>query len=923
MPQLQINSTNIGTFDFNVTFDVYNRKVLFDATPTSFNNISGSGILYVQGIAFSLKDQDGVELATIDFANPQIPNPSQSLEYELDLSSVGLAFLFQTYQIVGAIKDQDNRVYTTTPVYKKVCKPNEINESGYVQGIFQVQANCTDNVLSVKDLTPYIYDGKTPDSVTKDGTLSYPTGTITAVNFTGTPFNNDVVYTGEYRINCESVAKYDLSDGVFVDVSYWVNNVFSITCANKIADLMCCMVDLQQKAIQNCNNAIGKHAQQQLQEISIPFLIGLTKEINGQDASKEAEMIRKTLNCGCGDKSIRRNEFTPINPFVTSIVLQGVGGTTISGTQINGNTKTFFVQSNSYQVVKGNPLDLAFSIEVDTSVENVVKYKITINYEVLAGTILNAIGNNPTLLTQFNALVEAVSFSVDLSNLNGGCIIDLSSTNYFLSLRVPSAAATIKNVVINANTLTPTSPIVVSDEAGIEAWLNGLGLGSFQVSLSNSPAGAYVNILTVGNANTPSTATFVINGQDNIVAFQKTNKSLVAFLQAVVDYLCNLNALQVALGNNLALCSFDYNGNLVTTSYQTGSSQQSFNTGVAAAICNLANRINTLTGVTCAKIKAAFVENPNVTIANSDTFMANIGGNCTLVSPRQVALSVINSINSFSDVKTAFCGISCDTPVSCPDVTNNNLSVVGTDIAVYGLTWSQAPAAAQTVTVRYRVNGTSVWSVATNALSILPNGNINGSTPYLITGLLQGTTYDVQLLNNCGGVGFLSQVTVPTQGIYSDDYRYGAVLYAICGATPVTLYSEFPFATGVIMYTNVGLTTPLLGQFYITNASGAIYSMDAATGTVGALTGSACTNGEEGIYAANNNAATICSVSTTTYYTDGSFAIGKVIYTDASLTNPLTGFTYIAWYDGDTGRIYNINSTTGVVGANTGLTCAP
>lgn len=48
MPQLQINSTNIGTFDFNVTFDVYNRKVLFDATPTSFNNISGSGILYVQ-----------------------------------------------------------------------------------------------------------------------------------------------------------------------------------------------------------------------------------------------------------------------------------------------------------------------------------------------------------------------------------------------------------------------------------------------------------------------------------------------------------------------------------------------------------------------------------------------------------------------------------------------------------------------------------------------------------------------------------------------------------------------------------------------------------------------------------------------------------------------------------------------------------
>ena len=73
MPQISINSANIISFGFSASFDIMNRSVLFDtSTLTIYQGSSGSGIFNVQGIAFSLVDQDGVELMGVDWSNPQI-----------------------------------------------------------------------------------------------------------------------------------------------------------------------------------------------------------------------------------------------------------------------------------------------------------------------------------------------------------------------------------------------------------------------------------------------------------------------------------------------------------------------------------------------------------------------------------------------------------------------------------------------------------------------------------------------------------------------------------------------------------------------------------------------------------------------------------------------------------------------------------
>lgn len=922
MPSLQINNANIDNFCFTATFDLINKVVRFDTSCSTYQGSSGGGIFNISGISFSLIDQEGVELATIDFSDPsKYIVPSSQQEFIVDLSALNYAFFFQTFKIVGAIKDNINTYYTA-PVYPKVCEPVGFTESGWVPGIFQVTANCPDNVLTIKELTVFVYNNTTPESKTKSGNLYYPTGTISPIAFTSTPWSNNVIYTGQYRVNNDTTATYLITDGVFVEIVYRTQNVFEVTCANRIGDLMCCIVDLQNTATKQCNNAIGKAASQKMYEIMPVFLVGLAKEINGQDASEQAIFIRKALSCNCGIGSIGQNEMTPINPSVTNIVLNGVGGTSIAPPTVTGSTKTFNIVSNVYQVTKGNTGDLAFTIVIDTSTTNIVKYKITFNYNIQAAYILTAIGNSPSLTTQLNSLINFTNFNIDLTSLNGSCVINLSSLNYFLSYKVSSAADGFKSININGTDYTPGAPIAVNSIGAIETYLNGLGLGTFEVNFSNAVTGAYFNILSTGNANTLTGVVLVIGGSDVGVAFQRTNKSLIAVLQAIIDYLCGLTALQMALGAALSLCTVDYNGTVVETGYTSNATQGQFNAGVAASICNLAARINTLTTVTCATLNNIFASNINASFAGAlaRVYGLDQSGNCVGYTVAQFALGIFQAANVYQPVKDAYCAITCGTPATCPDVSGISVAMSSTNIGVYGITWSSTPVATQGVTVEYKLIASSTYTIATNNLQIFPNGSINGTTPFLITGVTPGSTYNVRITNNCGGAGFVTQITVPTSGLVTDNYLIENSIYLICGTSPVQLYSSAVMTTGVVMYTDAGLTVPLTGYTYIANAAnGEIFVINTSTGLVGADTFTACATGTAGSYTLGNLTGTICAAAATTLYTNGAFGIGKVLYIDSALTTPVTGYTFVV--NSVDGIIYNLNTSTGVVGASTGLSC--
>jgi hypothetical protein len=122
------------------------------------------------------------------------------------------------------------------------------------------------------------------------------------------------------------------------------------------------------------------------------------------------------------------------------------------------------------------------------------------------------------------------------------------------------------------------------------------------------------------------------------------------------------------------------------------------------------------------------------------------------------------------------------------------------------------------------------------------------------------------------------------------------------------------------MYTNPSLTIPITGYIYITPASGEIFNLNTSTGMVGSDTGSSCNNGTAGSYILGNSTGSICTGSTITMYTNGAFSVGGILYVDSALTTPITGFSYVV--DNSTGNIYNLNSSTGVIGSSTGLLCS-
>jgi hypothetical protein len=908
MPQISVNTGTITTFGWSANVDIYNRRITFNLLPFTVGpNLTN------RPVSFSVVDQDGVTLASINWTTPQIANAAATTSWVLDLSSVNFPFLFQTYAIYAAIQDAGGQVYQTNTIYATICQPTDLTDQGYVPGCFQISPDCINNVLTVQEITALVYNGLQPQSVTKTGNIYYPVGTISAVAFALTPFSNNVVYTGQYSIQCTTVGTYAIGNDVYVLVSYITNNVFPVTCANKMANILCCIQKVEQTYLKNCNNAIGANAKQQLSDISLFVMNGLLKEISGQDSQFEVDYIKKYLSCDCGSASLSQSEFTPINPAVTSIVLHGVGGTTIPAPTTTGNTQTYNIASNVYQIVKGNTGDLAFTITANTAISNTVQYIITFNYDTMAGYILTAIQNDPTLLSQLNSLITAAG---SIIGLNGSCVINTSQVNYSLSQSITGSTLLV-NVVINGNTYAAPANLFANNPTAVASWLNSLTLGAFSAAVNTG----ILTILSVNNTNVPATITFSSPGVTQ--AFQATSATLVQVLQAIINYLCNLTDLQIALANNLSLCTLDYNNNVVTTTYVSGTKQSAFNAAISNAICNICTRINTLIAFTCTKLQALFSDNPNAQFNYaSDRFLSIVGGACTTMTGKQAALAVISAIQADSYTKSQFCAIVCTTPGNCPDVSSVNTGIVSnTVLGVYGITWTSVPTATQTVSVFYRVHGTTTWFTSTNNLLILPNGNISGVSPYQIPGLMAGTTYDIWVQNNCGGTGFITQQSTPTGTVYTTSVLLDSSLYHICGDAPVNVYSSVPFGVSVNLFTNVGLTIPVTGYTFVAPVSTAqIYNLNTSTGVVGSLTGNICGFGTAGSYILGNSTATICSGSPVTLYTNGAFAVGGVLYLDSGLTTPVTGYSYVV--QNATNIIYNLNGSTGTIGASTGLSCS-
>lgn len=85
--------------------------------------------------------------------------------------------------------------------------------------------------------------------------------------------------------------------------------------------------------------------------------------------------------------------------------------------------------------------------------------------------------------------------------------------------------------------------------------------------------------------------------------------------------------------------------------------------------------------------------------------------------------------------------------------------------------------------------------------------------------------------------------TTTTVPFTSWEARYSNSIGAVCATPSVIVYtaSGASFTTGDTVYTDSGLTTPLLGFDYISElVSGTVYAINSGTGIIGANTGNTC-----------------------------------------------------------------------------------
>lgn len=658
---LNINSANILTFGFTSKFDLLAKTLTFDITGlTAFNT---GGAANVVGIAFSVIDPSGLAIASIDWSAPAI-DPTTETQFVIDLVS-GFA-QFGYYKIIGVIRDQDNQDYTIT-ITKEICQPEGFTKDGYIKADFELIADCNTPKVSVTDHTKYILRGKYADTIIKDGLFTYPPDTLDQFEFDFTPFNisgDGKIFTGRYIINNTSVATYDLLDGVYVLVSYkLINYEKVVNCNSGLVTVLCCIDDLSESYENDPYSSNGIAIKKKLDQINIPLMRAVVREKAGQDSSDLVAEIADILNCDCNCSSdaIEAAAITSGGVIVNNLVINGVNAANVTNSTA-GSTTTYVVNVKNV-VVANSGNDTAFNI-TKVVTDNAITFNLTFNYTNLANTILETIQGSDELTILLKQIVGDAAAGISLDGLDGGCVITLSNCSYLL-VEANNGAKTITSITIDNVVRNAPGGLLLSNVSAVASWLNGLSLGTFTVVLD----GTATNVIITSNANAHVITVFNMTTTAGalIRQFSRTCIGLVDFLNAIVDYVCALDAAKVVWGvADANLCSFADDGTVLRTEIAVDTTLDVLIASILTAQCALYDKMTNIT-INCAYFINAF--QPSTAVLKPTDGLFGLKNNaCARVLFPDLAAILLTAIAGSTDLKTQFCNIvaSCVAPFCAP-----------------------------------------------------------------------------------------------------------------------------------------------------------------------------------------------------------------------------------------------------------------
>jgi hypothetical protein len=673
---VKVSSVNVASLGFQASFDLDQKKLIFNIAGQTIFNAGGES--NVPGICFKVTGPGGIVIASVDFNAPHII-PSSDTDCAFDLPS-GFG-MFGFYSLQAFLKEANGSVYQTAVISKEISKPHGFAH-GAVPGRVLIEADCDIPQLLITEETDMSYRGIAPLSRTVSGTFSYPPGTLADLPFTDTPFliaGAGLVYTGRYTINNKSIAFYDLNDGVLLKVPYVVKGYEKVVHNNTaLAELLCCVSDVKQTYDRDPLSTNGKSAKQKLEAISVPFYMLIMKEKAGADATEEIEQIRKVLHCDCcSSTAIEAKPLLGVGLTGTIINIVGSNAAIVSPS-VSGSTKTYAINVKNVEVNK-DANDTGFDI-IRTEDANNILYTVSFNYADIAYQVLLAIESDEALSLFLKKLVSIADKGISLNGINENCVITLGNCDYSL-IEGSTPVKTLQSITIGDDVINAPSGLLITNAAGIDTWLNGLGKGAFTVLLD--PDSDTLLIKSMSNANNVRQLTLTLNGNSIVRQFTKTCVGLVQVLNAITSYLCTISTLKVGFGiPDLSLNSYDQDGNVQSTPLQANAKLSEILTLMINAQNALYSEISNV-AISCATAKALFQPNNNPLVPG-DGLYGTKGNACASHTFDEVAAIILSKIAASNTLKGQFCSIasSCAGPAVCTVV--NNLSALFGTVTIDG-----------------------------------------------------------------------------------------------------------------------------------------------------------------------------------------------------------------------------------------------
>ena len=766
----------------------------------------------------------------------QWPRPFGSIEWS------GSAYKFTAY-----VKDGDGNIYSSPVQNAYICRPpGNTKASKTLFGLAKcyVQVNCKDANVYFEDITSHTYKGL-------DGTIGssilrviYPideTGTIPDP-FVINHFSNaiaQITYSSDnYQFLSSSIYDYDFSDEVTIRIKYQSFNpkngspavTFAVMCNIDLCPLAC-EIDKLRASIASGSCGDVEAAEQKLIRIN-PLLwlimMGIQQPLCGVDVPALIEEIKLIggfeCNCCTPATGVIPDHSSVIDGYNFQVVT--VCGD-ISGTvEKTGNNIQFLLQDKKYvfSICENSPpTTTAFQI-IPSENDCTKTFCLNIDGLQLAEDILNNISTNADLVNLFNSIINNNPGSFDLV-VDGDCIFQSSAT-YDYEILLANIPASTTFALLTSIKIAGTVNVVnysfnLTNLAGLQTYLNGLGYGTFAVSESEGN----VLIQSTANPNNIQQVTYKVGATVYLASITQAGNGFVAIsanqvVQHIIDYICALDDSQVVTAAEYTICYIDPDtGEQSTTIVQSGTALTTFITELLARGCDTVTYIMNRPAVTCDDMKTLFPANVLV-MQQNDYFFGTKQAICSQITPLEAFLRMLQYGLYNTDVMAAFCAMveACAGGSPCAPFNSFFITVEdgspGIDLVV---TFSHPDAIG--FTIAYARIDNTVTPVFTTIPGILP-----GDSPYTISGVDNGQ-YRVRItpIYTDGRACNYTQLDTPAcTGItsLSAAYTYPDIIVsysAIPSVAQVRLtvaYSNGGFFTGI--YTNDGndiTVTPPVGVY--------------------------------------------------------------------------------------------------------------